>query len=81
MSSGCFVGRSKVGDVVGDLDVAHGGERGKKIEALEDEADLGAAHFGALGVGEFGEVDAIDEDRAAGGVGEAAEDIEEGGFS
>ena len=66
---------------MGDFDVAHGGEGGEKVEALEDEADLGAAHFGALGVGEFGEVGAVDEDRAGGGVGEAAEDVEEGGFS
>ena len=66
---------------MGDFDVAHGGERGEKIEALEDEADLGAAHFCAFGVGEFGEVGAVDEDGAGGGVGEAAEDVEEGGFS
>src|SRR5258706_291247 len=66
---------------VGDFDVAHGGEGGEEVEALEDEADLGAAHFGAFGVGEFGEVGAVDEDRAGGGVGEAAEDVEKGGFS
>src|SRR5216683_8355498 len=74
-------GGSEGGDVVGYFDVAHGGEGGEKVEALEDEADLGAAHFGAFGVGEFGEVGAVDQDRAGGGVGEAAEDVEEGGFS
>ena len=62
LSSSLFVGGSEGGDVVGNFDVAHGGERGEKVEALEDEADLGAAHSGALGVGEFGEVGAIDED-------------------
>ena len=74
-------GRAESGDVVGDFNVAHGREGGEKVEALEDEADLGAAHSGALGVGEFGEVCAVDEDRAGGGVGEAAEDVEEGGLS
>src|SRR5216683_2101093 len=74
-------GGSEGGDVVGDFDVAHGGEGGEKVEALEDEADLGATHSGAFGVGEFGEVGSVDEDRTGGGVGEAAEDVEEGGFS
>ena len=41
-------GLAEGGDVVGDLDVAHGGEGGQEVEALEDEADLGAAHLGAL---------------------------------
>ena len=66
------------GDVVGDFDVAHGGEGRQQIEALEDEAYLGAAHFGAFGVGEFGEVGTVDQHRATGGVGQAAEDVEEG---
>jgi hypothetical protein len=55
---GCTQG----GDVVGYFYVAHGRESGKKVEALEDEADLGAAHFGAFAVGEFGEVGAADKD-------------------
>jgi hypothetical protein len=74
---GCAEG----GDVVGYFYVAHGRESGKKVEALEDEADLGAAHFGAFAVGEFGEVGAADKDRAGGRVGETAEDVEQGGFS
>ena len=81
LSSSRLVDGAEVGDVVGDLDVAHGGERGQQVEALEDEADLGAAHFGAFGIGEFGEVDAVDEDGAGGGAGEAAEDVEERGFA
>ena len=55
---------AEVGDLVSNLDVAHGGEGGEKVEALEDEADLRAAHFGALGVGEAGEVGSVDLDGA-----------------
>lgn len=57
-----FFGRAEVGDIVGDFDVAHGREGRQEVEALEDEADFGAAHFGALGVVEGGEVSAIDAD-------------------
>ena len=35
----------------------------------------------ALAVGEPGEVDAVDQNRATGGVGETAEDVEEGGLA
>jgi len=52
-----------------------------RIETLEDEADAGAAHLGALGVGERGEVRAVDGDGAGGRAGEAAEDVEEGRFA
>jgi hypothetical protein len=78
---GAFGTGAEVGDVVGDLDVAHGGEGGQEVETLEDEADAGAAHFGAFGVGELGEVGAVDGDVTGGGGGEAAEDVKEGGFS
>ena len=64
-----------------DLDVAHCAEGGQQIEALEDEADFGTTHLSALAVGELGKVDAVDQDRAAGGVGETAEDVEEGGLA
>ena len=66
---------------MGDFDVAHGGERRQEVEALEDEAYFGATHFGALGVGEFGKVNAVDEDRAGGSAGKTAEDVEEGGLA
>src|SRR5271155_3157675 len=69
---------AEVGDVVGDLDVAERGERGQQVEALEDEADAGATHFGAVGVGELGEVGAFDGDGSGAGSGEAAENVEEG---
>ncbi len=72
---------AEVGDVVGDLDVAHGGEGGEQVETLEDEADFGATHLGTLGIGQPGEVDSIDEHRAGGGVGETAEDVKECGFT
>lgn len=76
-----FCGCSKRGDVVGDFDVAHGGESGEKVEALEDKADPGATHSSTLSVGEFGEVGAVDQDRAGGSAGETTEDVEEGGFT
>ena len=78
---GRFGGGAKGRNVVCNLDVPHGGEGGQEVETLKDKANLGAAHAGALGVGEFGEVGAIDEDRAGGGVGEAAKDVEECGFA
>ena len=74
-------GRAEIVDVVSDLDVAHCAESGQQVEALEDEADFGAAHLSALAVGELGEVDAVDQNRATGGVGETAEDVEEGGLA
>ncbi len=73
--------RAEVGDVVRDLDIAHRGERGQQVEALEDEADLVTAHLGTLAVGELREVYAVDVDGAAGGVGEAAEDVEKSRFA
>jgi hypothetical protein len=76
-----LVRSAEVGDVMGYFNVAHGGERGQQVEALEDEADLGAAGLGAFCVGEGGEVDAVDQHRAAGGAGETAKDVEEGGFA
>jgi hypothetical protein len=76
-----FLGRSKMGDVVSDFYIAHGGERRQEVEALEDKADLGATHFGSLGVGESGEVSAVDKYGAGGGAGKTAEDVEEGRFA
>ena len=39
LSRALLVAGAEVGDVVGDLDVAHGGEGRQEVEALEDEAD------------------------------------------
>ena len=74
-------GCSKRGDVMGDFDVVHRGEGGEKVKALKDEADLRPAHPGALGIGEFGKVSSINENRASRGAGETAKDVEEGGFA
>ena len=68
-------------NILSDGDVASGGERGEKIEALENEADLAAAELGALGVSHGGEVVAIDIDFAARGLREAADDVKERGFA
>src|SRR5207302_10590761 len=69
------------GDVVGEFDVAHSGVGGETVGALEEEPDFGAAQSGAFGGGEFGEIGAVDQDRAGGGVGEAAENVEQRGLS
>ena len=65
----------------GDLDIAHGGEGGEQIELLEDKADAIFAEAGALSIVKSGEVDAIDDDAALGGLGKAAEQVKERGFS
>jgi hypothetical protein len=75
-----FDGCPEIGNIVGDLDVANRGEGGQKIEALEDKADLGAAHTSAFGIAEFSEVNAVNEDGTARGWSEAAEDIEKSRF-
>ena len=68
-------------DGPGDLDVAHGGERGKQIELLEDKTDSVFAEACALTIVESGEIYTINDDAALGGLGETAEQVEEGGFS
>ena len=68
-------------DGVGDLDVAHGRERGQQVELLKDEADAVLAQPGALGVVERGEVDAVDDHAALGGLREPAEQVEERGLA
>jgi hypothetical protein len=68
-------------NVLRDGDVAFGGKRGKKIKALEDEANFVAAELGAFGVGHGGEIITVDEDLPARGLREAADDIEKRRFS
>jgi hypothetical protein len=68
-------------NVLRDGDVSFGGESGKKIEALEDETDFVAAQFGALGIGHSGEVVAVDENAAAGGLRQAADHVKQRGFA
>ena len=68
-------------NVLRDGDVSLGGESGKKIEALEDETDFVAAQFGALGIGHSGEIVAVDENAAAGGLRQAADHVKQRGFA
>ena len=69
------------GDFLRDRDVRARVERGQQVEFLEDESDLALAHAGALGVGERGQIVAVEHDAAAIGLGQSAEKIEESGFS
>ena len=66
---------------LGDGDVAFGGEGGKQIETLKDEADFVATEPGALGVAHGGEFIAIDEDRAFGSLRHAADYVEQRRFA
>src|SRR3974390_234427 len=77
---GVVIGRG-TGDVLRDVDVALRRERGQQVELLEDEADFLLAHARALGVGERGEVDAVDGDATGVGVSESTQDIEKGGLA
>jgi hypothetical protein len=63
------------------LDVFGGGEDRDKVEGLKDEADLLAAENRGLRRAEAGGVCALDEDAAGGGLVNAADEVEEGGFS
>src|SRR6185437_2387210 len=76
-----FLGRTEVGDIMGDLDIVHSRKRRQQVEALEDEADLGATHLRALAVVERGKVYSVDTYRAAARVGKAAQDVKECGLA
>ena len=69
------------GNFLRDENVRARVERGQQIEFLEDESDLALAHAGALGVGERGQIVAIEHDAAAIGAGEAAQQIKKCGFA
>ena len=66
---------------VGDLDIAHGRERGQQVELLEDEADAVLAQPRALGVGERGKVHAVDHHAAFGGLRQPAQQVKERGLA
>ena len=66
---------------VGNFDIAHGGERWEQVEFLKDEADTVFAQAGALGVVQCGKIHAVNDDAAAGGLGEATEEVKERGLS
>lgn len=69
------------GDFLGDGDVGAGVERGQEVELLKNESDLALAQAGAFGVGECGEVVAVEDYFAGIGAGESAEEVEECGFA
>src|SRR5205823_2685575 len=58
-----------------------GGEGRDEVEGLEDEADVLAADLCELGLGEPGQVGAVEDDFTCGGPVEAAEHLEEGGLA
>src|SRR5207245_10288554 len=68
-------------NVLGDGDIALGRERGQQIETLKDEADFVPAELGASGVVQQSEIVSVNEHAPAGRLGQAANPIEERGFS
>src|SRR6266851_6601604 len=64
-----------------DGDVAFGGQGGQQIEALEDEANLVAAELGTRRVTELGQIVAVHQHAAAGGLGQSADDVKKRGLS
>ncbi len=69
------------GDVAGDGDVVFRAERRQQIVFLKHEADGFLAQIGALGVGHFEEIAAVDMNGAGGGRREAAENVEQRRFA
>ena len=53
---------------------------GQQIEALEDEADVVPPKARAVGVRHLAEIVAIHQHLAAGGAGQAAQDVQQGGL-
>ena len=64
-----------------DSDIAFGGERRQKIEALEHEADFVAAQLGARGVTHRGQIVAVDQTLSPGGLRQPANDVQQGRFA
>ena len=69
------------GDLLRNGDVRTGVQRRQQVELLKYESDLALAHAGALGIGERGEIVAVEDYLAGIGAGEAAEQIEESGLA
>jgi hypothetical protein len=67
-------------DVLGDGDIVSRRQGGQQIEALEDEPDRVPPKAGAVSVRHFAEIIAIYQHLAAGGTGQAAQDVEQGGL-
>src|SRR5258708_11456326 len=77
----CGIAVAVAGDFLRYGDVGTCVEGGQEVELLEYEADLALAHAGALGVGEGGDVVAIQNYFAGIGAGESAEQVEQCGFA
>ena len=68
-------------DRIGNLDVSHCRERGQQVELLENKADAVLAELGALSIAERGKIDSVNDDAAAGGLGQPAEQVKKCGFT
>ena len=62
------------------LDIFASGKHGDEVEGLKDEADLLPAEERSLGRAELRSVSTVDEDVTAGGLIDAANEIEQGRF-
>src|SRR5690348_13505225 len=68
-------------NVFGDGDIGVSVQGRQQVELLENEADLALAHLGSLSVREPGEVLAVNHHPAGIGVGQAAQEVKQGGFA
>ncbi len=68
-------------DLVGDFNIAHGGEGGQQIELLKNKANPVLAQFCAFAVVEGRKVYAVDDYAAVCGPCEPAEQVKESGLS
>lgn len=67
-------------NVLGERDIVIGVEGGEQVETLKDEADFVAAKKGTGRIGHGGQIVAVEQDASAGGLREAANDVQHGGF-
>ncbi len=70
--------RAEGQDLESGLDVLEGGEGGKEVVELEDEANLGRAKSRARPLGHGGDELAVHHDAARGRHVEGADEVEEG---
>src|SRR5271154_4428177 len=68
-------------DVLGQCDVVVRVEGGEQIKPLKDKADFVTAQQGARGIAHGREVVAIEEYAPGGGLGEATDHVQHGGFA
>ncbi len=70
----------RAGQLQREGDIGRHGARGEQVEVLEDHADLPAQHAQALGI-ECGDILAIDQQAAAGGLLQSIDQADQGGFA